>query len=175
MNIFILCIKIFFVRILDVSLGTFRTMLMVKGKTLIATLIGFFEVLVWFLIVKEALNTEINSIWIALSYSGGFATGTYIGMIISDKYITELLEIQIITNKYKSLIVKLREEGFAVTAMKVMSMDNKNSKYMLFIFINSSRYQKLNKIIKDIDKNAFLVINESKYVRNGYFMEQIKK
>ena len=175
MNIFILCVKIFFVRILDVSLGTFRTMLMVKGKTLIATLIGFFEVLVWFLIVKEALNTDINSIWIALSYSGGFATGTYLGMIISDKYITELLEIQIITNKYEKLVPALRKEKFAVTATRVFGMNDKENRYMLFISINSNRYQTLNKIVKDIDKEAFLVINESKYVRNGYFMDQIKK
>ena len=33
MAILILCVKIFFVRILDVSLGTFRTLLTVKGKT----------------------------------------------------------------------------------------------------------------------------------------------
>lgn len=39
--IYILCLKIFLVRILDVSLGTFRTILTVKGKTLYASLVGF--------------------------------------------------------------------------------------------------------------------------------------
>ena len=52
MELLILCFKIFFVRIIDVSLGTFRTMETVKGKTKEATIIGFFELLVWFLIVK---------------------------------------------------------------------------------------------------------------------------
>ena len=33
MELLILCFKIFFVRIIDVSLGTFRTMETVKGKT----------------------------------------------------------------------------------------------------------------------------------------------
>ena len=35
-----LCLKIFFVRIIDVSLGTVRTIFSVKGKNLIASLIG---------------------------------------------------------------------------------------------------------------------------------------
>ena len=38
------CIKIFFCRIMDVSLGTVRTILTVKGKTLLSAVIGFAEV-----------------------------------------------------------------------------------------------------------------------------------
>ena len=46
MELFILCVKIFFVRILDVSLGTVRMIITVKGNKLVASLIGFFEILV---------------------------------------------------------------------------------------------------------------------------------
>ena len=63
-----LCLKIFFVRILDVSLGTIRTIFSVKGKSLIASLIGFVEVTVWFLVVKEAINTDNNSLWIVFCW-----------------------------------------------------------------------------------------------------------
>lgn len=175
MAIFLLCLKIFFVRILDVSLGTFRTMVMVKGKRFYAAVIGFFEILIWFLIVREALNTDITSIWVAISYAGGFATGTYVGMVISDKYISEILEIQIITENYKELVSELRKNNFAVTATKVLGIDDQSEKYMLFISINSENYQKLNKILKGIDRKAFMVINESKYVRNGYFIDKSKK
>ena len=59
-----LCLKIFFVRIIDVSLGTIRTIMSVKNKDLIASLIGFIEITVWFLVVKEALNTNENSFFI---------------------------------------------------------------------------------------------------------------
>ena len=83
-----LCVKIFFVRILDVSLGTLRTIITVKGKILVASLIGFIEMFVWFSVVNEALNTDEKSIWIAIAYSLGFATGTYIGGILSKKFIT---------------------------------------------------------------------------------------
>ena len=105
----ILCLKIFFVRILDVSLGTLRTMITVKGKNLYASLIGFFEILVWFLIVKEALNTDNTSIWVAISYALGFATGTYLGGILSSKFISGNLSLQIITNKLE-IVNKLRDK-----------------------------------------------------------------
>ena len=40
---------------------------------------------------------------------------------------------------------------------------------MLFIEIDSSKYKELTKLIKKLDKNAFIVVNETKYVHNGYF------
>lgn len=170
-----LCLKIFFTRILDVSLGTFRTMLVVKDKRALAVLIGFMEVLIWFLVVKDALNSGYDSIWIAISYAGGFAAGTYTGMFISDKYISSILTLQVITTMHKSLVQKIRNEGFAVTETKVYGIDGKTNKHMLLITIKNKDYYKINKIIKEIDKDAFLVISENKYARNGYFINQIKK
>ena len=83
----LMCVKIFCARLIDVSLGTFRTINTVKGKELSASLIGLVEITVWFLIVKEALNTDNNSIWIVIAYALGFSVGTYIGGKISKKFI----------------------------------------------------------------------------------------
>ena len=58
----------------------------VKNNNFIASVIGFFEVTIWFLIVKEALNTNDNSLFIIFSYALGFSTGTYIGGILSNKF-----------------------------------------------------------------------------------------
>jgi len=167
--ILILCVKIFFVRILDVSLGTFRTLLTVKGKTLYASIIGFIEVIIWFLIVKEALNTDIDSIWVAVSYSGGFATGTYIGGLISKKFIRGNLTVQIITsNEYSKLVNELRDAGYAVSVLNVRGKNEDEEKYMLFIEIENKSLYHLQKLIKKLDPEAFIVVNESKYVYNGY-------
>ena len=99
MELFLLCLKIFFVRIIDVSLGTIRTIVTVKDRRLIASLIGFIEVFVWFVIVKEALNTDETSLFVAISYALGFSTGTYIGSYLSNKYIKGNFGVQVITSK----------------------------------------------------------------------------
>ena len=175
MELLVLCLKIFFVRILDVSLGTLRTVITVKGKSLYASLVGFFEVFVWFIIVKEALNTDETSIWIAISYSLGFATGTFIGSILSQKFITGNLSVQVITDKaYPNMVDKLRNEGYGVTVMDVEGKDVTKEKYMLFIEINNKSFNHLRHLVKSIDNNAFIVVNETKYVQNG-FIDIIKK
>ena len=167
--LFILCIKIFFARIVDVSLATIVTVLTVKNKRLIATILGFIDVIIWFLVVKEALNTNIKSIWIALSYAAGYAAGTFIGTTLSNSLIKGKVSMQVIMNyTSEEEINKIRNEGFAVTKVNCKGKDNVK-KLMLFIETEKKHLNNLKKIIISIDKNAFLVVNETKFVENGFF------
>lgn len=168
MTLFLMCIKIFIARLIDVSLGTFRTINTVKGRDLIAALIGIVEITVWFLVVKEALNTDNNSVWIVASYALGFAVGTYIGGKISKIFIKSNLEVQVIlSNKDDSVVEKIRKSGYGVTAIEVKG--TKNTKYMLYIQIRDNTLEKLKNIVRKLDNKAFIVVNETKYVENGYF------
>ena len=168
MSIFFMCLKIFVARLIDVSLGTFRTINTVKGKELVAALIGLVEITVWFLIVKEALNTNDNSIFIVISYALGFSVGTYIGGKISKKFIKSNLEVQVVlSSKSDEIVNTIRTEGYGVTTIEVSG--SKNKKYMLYIQIKNKSFEHLKQLIKKLDKNAFIVVNETKYVENGYF------
>lgn len=168
MELFLMCIKIFFARLIDVSLGTFRTINTVKGRDLVAALIGIVEVTVWFLVVKEALNVENNSIWIVVSYALGFSVGTYIGGKISKRFIKSNLEVQVImSNKDDDIVNKIRSKGYGVTAIEVKGA--KDSKYMLYIQIRNNSLESLKTLIRKLDSKAFIVVNETKYVENGYF------
>lgn len=169
MTLFLLCLKIFFVRIIDVSLGTIRTLITVKGRTLLASMVGFVEVFVWFVIVKEALNTNETSLWVAIAYSLGFATGTYIGGMVSNRFIKGNFGVQVVTsNNNHTLIDLLREQGYAVSVIDVKGQDIEQEKYMLFIEIDKNHFSHLKKLIHQIDSKAFIVVNETKYVQNGY-------
>ena len=168
MELFILCIKVFFGRIFDVSLGTIRTIMTVKGKKIYATTIGFFEVFIWFIIVREALNTNVSSLWIAFSYALGYATGTFIGRTIPDKLIKGTLSIQVITSsKNDKLVNELRNIGYAVSVINAKGKDNKE-KYMLYMEINKKNLSEIKDFIKNIDENAFIVVSETKLVQNGF-------
>ena len=39
---------------------------------------------------------------------------------------------------------------------------------MLFVEINNKSFNKLKHKVKEIDPKAFIVVNETKYVQNGY-------
>lgn len=161
----ILCFKIFFARILDVSLGTIRTILIVKGKTFIAAFIAFIEVIIWFVVAKEALNTSIESIWIPIAYASGYASGTLMGTILSNKFISGFVGIEVIsmimTNED---IKKIKDAGFAVTKIKLED----DNKIMLLIQINKNKLIKLRNLLESIDSKAFIIVNETKYLNNGF-------
>lgn len=170
MELFLLCIKIFFARIVDVSLGTIRTVFTVRGKTVLAGIIAFIEVFIWFVIVKEAMNTELKSLWIIISYAGGYSTGTIIGTYISKRFINSLITVEIFSaNITKENIDLLRKNGYGVSVVSTKyNYDNTKKQNILFITLNSKNLTKLKQIITKMDEKVFMVINESKVVYNGF-------
>jgi len=171
MDILILCLEVFFCRILDVSLGVVRTLLSVKGKSLSASIVGFIEILIWFLIVKNALNSDIGGLYVALAYAFGFATGTLVGGFLSKKMIKTKISVQIITSDVNNAILKgIKTSGFPATVLKVSGIGKETSeRYMLFIEIESNDFQKLKTLILSLDPHAFIFINELTQSINGSF------
>ena len=55
-NFVILPLLIFISRIFDVSLGTLRIIFVSKGMKFWAPLIGFFEVLIWLVVMGQIMN-----------------------------------------------------------------------------------------------------------------------
>ncbi len=164
-----ICFKIFLARIVDVSIGTIRTVLTVKGRTYLPTFLAFFEVFIWFMVAREALNTDIDSIWIPLSYSLGFATGTLIGTFISHHFINGLMCVQVITKiGNKELIEQIRGAGYGLSVVALNNDYDEVKKEMLMIELNKKNLKGLVNLIKKYEPNAFLMINETKVVQNGY-------
>ena len=169
MELLFLCIKIFVARIIDVTLATLRTVYSVKGKTLLAGIIGFIEATIWFIVVKEALNTDIQSPFIVMSYAGGFATGSILGTFVSKKFVNSLITVEVITTKATpENVEKIRLEGFGVSVIDILDNEDDVDKKMLIITLNSKHLEELKRILRHIDKKAFVVVNESKIVQNGF-------
>lgn len=169
MEILLLCIKIFFARILDVSIGTVRMLLIVRNKKLLGTLCAFIEVMIWFMVAREALNTELTSLFIPIAYSAGYATGTFIGATISDRFIDSIVGVQFITTICsEEMINTIRNKGFAVSIIPLKEEDNRDHKEMLYIQLNKSKLKSLNKLLESLDSKGFIIVNETKSVVNGF-------
>ncbi len=139
----------------------------VRGKKYAASLIGFVEIFVWFLVVKDALGAGNTNIFVALSYAGGYCCGTIIGGWMSEKFITTNLTVQIITSALELPDI-LREKNYAVTVIEASGMDVDTQKIMLILEISNKKINLLKKFVKEIDDKAFIIVNEAKYVLNGY-------
>lgn len=169
MGLFFLCVKIFFARIMDVSIGTVRTMLMVKGKTLIMSILAFMEVFIWFIVAREALVSDIKSVFIPISYSLGYATGTLIGSFISNRFIKGIVGVQVVIEKKNTALLKaVRKHGYAVSIIDLKDDFQGNKREMMFFQINNRSLKKLISLIKKYDDKAFIVVSETKAVQNGF-------
>ncbi len=162
---FLLCLKVFFARFVDVSLGTVKMMFIVKGRKLISTIIAFVEIIIWFIAAKEAITTSQSSIIVILSYALGYATGTYVGTIINEKFISGVLLLQVISSVLgKKEIEKIKKHQYGVSAVETI-----DKKLMLFISVEKKQVKECMEYIKSLDQNAFILFNDSKGAFNGYF------
>ena len=65
---YLLPVIIFFGRIVDVTLGTLRIIFVSKGEKLKAPVIGFFEILIWVVVISQVLS-RADSMIAYLSYA----------------------------------------------------------------------------------------------------------
>lgn len=162
------CLKVFFCRILDVSLGSIRTVLVVKEKSLLAALIGFCEVFIWYIIVRDALNFEGPVLPIALSYAAGYASGTFIGGTLAKKLIGGHVTVHVVTSaRIAALPDTLRKAGFVITVLDVNGSEYGEPRHMILADLDKSRLHAFRALVTEQDPAAFLLVQETKQTLRG--------
>ncbi len=163
----ILPLLIFSARILDVSLGTLRIVFVSRGLKYLAPVVGFFEVIIW-LVAIRAVMQNLNNVVCTIAYGGGFAAGTYIGLIIERKLAIGKALIRIITQKDATeLISLLRSKGFGVTNMDAEGKDGKV--HVIYSIIRRQDFKNITDIIQKLNPRAFYTLEDVQYVSEGVF------
>lgn len=115
MEMFLGALFIFCLRLIDVSMGTVRILMAVRGRRLLAGLIGFLEVTI-FLVAISQVVTNIGNWWNVIGYAGGFALGQIIGITIDKKIAIGLAEVNIVSMGMGTQIAEaLRGDGYGAT------------------------------------------------------------
>ncbi|WP_084052992.1 DUF2179 domain-containing protein [Desulfonispora thiosulfatigenes] len=165
MDVFLGLLFIFVARVTDVSLATTRMLMVVKGKKALAASIGFFEVLVYILALNKVMQTLDNPVNLIV-YCLGFSVGNIVGISIEDKLAMGYLTAQVITLENPlELSDKLREEGFGVTV--TIGQGREGERYILEIMLLRKRMPRLQKIIDNWDKKAFMVVLDARATKGG--------
>ncbi len=163
-----ICIKIFFARILDVTIANFRQNILLKGRCFFGSILAVLEIMIWFLVAREALTIQIQSILIPISYSLGYATGTFIGSFLSKTFIKGEVGVQIIIDEDKKEIINsLKIRGYKINLLHLESGFNSESKIMIFIEVSTKNLKKLENLVIKNDPDAFIAISDTKKVWNG--------
>ncbi len=164
---FLLPLLIFSFRVLDVTIGTIRIVMVSKGQKMWAPVLGFFEMLIWLLAISKIFQNLDN--WVCyVAYAGGFGTGNYIGLIIEERLAMGIVKIQIITRKSAGeLIVNLKEAGYGITYHEAKGGSENVS--IIYSIIKRHEIQKVENIVKATNPKAFYSIEDVKAVSQGIF------
>ena len=166
----ILPIMIFCARICDVTMGTIRVIFISKGIRYLAPIIGFFEVIIWLLAIGQVMNNLTNVVSY-IAYGAGFASGTYIGMVIEEKISLGLTSVRIITREDPAdLMNYLRTHDYGVTSIDGEGATGKVK--MVFTIIKRQDLPHVISIIKQFNPTAFYSVEEVKSVAEGVFPER---
>jgi len=158
-------IIIFILKIIESFTSTISTILIIDEKRIMGSILSFIQVIIWFIIIKIAL--ENNTFLIALVYALGYSIGSYLASFITTKYSKKKLLVQIITSK-EELFEGLKEKGYSGSIINATGLYGSEN-YIIYSFINNKRKNEIISIIKNIDNNAFITINQNKELINGYF------
>jgi uncharacterized protein YebE (UPF0316 family) len=158
----ILPLLIFFARIIDVSLGTIRIIFVSKGLKALAPIIGFFEILIWIIVVSRVIDNLDN--WLGyVAYAGGFATGNFVGMKLEERLAIGHELVRVVTKREAhELTDVLRDKGFGVTSIEATGTHGEVA--VLYIIINRKLLGKVLGLIHEYNPRALYTVEDIRSV-----------
>ncbi len=163
MDIFLGALLIMCLRICDVTIGTFRTLLVVQGKKYHAGLAGFCEVLIWIFAMRyivQHMDQTLNLV----GYAAGYGLGNILGITLEQKFSIGYGQVTIISKHYTDQIAdELRKCQFGVTI--VPAEGGRGGVSILLVIIRRKDFKAIKKIVEGIDKECFIAIQASQPYR----------
>jgi uncharacterized protein YebE (UPF0316 family) len=157
---------IFCLRLTDVTLGTLRILMTVRGQKLFAALIGFIEVTIFVVAISQVVRNA-NNFWNVVGYSGGFAAGTLVGMTIEERLALGYTVIRIICSDVSNRVAEaLRAAGFGVTEISGQGM--RGPVEVLEIVVRRADVPTVIQIVDKTDRKSFITVEETRRVYRGW-------
>lgn len=154
----LLPLLIFLARITDVSINTIRIIYVLGGRRWTATILGFFESLIWLMAIRQIFEHMDN--WLCyVAYPAGFASGIFVGMIIEERIAYGKVIVRIITRRdIGSLLSYLTKEKNRYTHVNAMGPDGHEN--LVFTVLEREKLEALLLTLKEILPSAFYTVEK---------------
>jgi uncharacterized protein YebE (UPF0316 family) len=158
---------IFSARIADVTLGTLRFIFISRGYRWLAPAMGFFEVIIWLVAIREVLVNLRNFVCV-LAYGLGFATGNFIGLWLEEKLSIGMVLVRLILrNENNGLMDFLKEHNYGYTIADGEGTREKVK--ILFTIIKRKNLEQVLNAVSDHAPNTFYTIESIRSARKGIY------
>jgi uncharacterized protein YebE (UPF0316 family) len=158
MSLFLGALLIFCLRVVDVSIGAVRIIMIVRRERWIAGLLGFFESLTW-VIAAGLVFSNLGSPVRMVAYAAGFGAGTILGSTVERALKLGRTVLRVITPiESPEVAPLLRDAGFRVT---VVNAEGRNGDVRLaFTVIPRKRADEVLSIVAQANDEAFVTLED---------------
>ena len=164
---YLLPVIIFFGRIIDVTLGTLRIIFVSKGEKYKAPLIGFFEVLIWIVVISEIFS-RANDMVAYISYAAGYASGNFVGILIEQRIAFGIILCRIYTRKNgRELVSIFNSNNYGATLLEATGSMERIE--IIETGIERKEMKKIEKIVTEFDPDVFYVVEDVRVKQRGIF------
>jgi uncharacterized protein YebE (UPF0316 family) len=164
------CVLIFLARIADVSLGTLRTVTIMQGRRWLSFVLGFFEVLIWIVVVSRVIASVGEHPLYAVFYALGFATGNYVGLTIEQWWAPGRQVLRIFTRIGHEMSEALRERGYRVTRFDGHGRDG--PVHSLYIETSRREIDRLVEQARELDAQCYYVVDDVRTASSAALEQQ---
>lgn len=163
----LLTFLIFLLRVTDMSLDTLRVLFVLRGRRIVAWILGFLQSMLWVVAITSVLNNLDNLLNI-VAYAGGFATGNVVGMAIEDRLAIGHAHMRVISSGRGTAILEaIRKAGYGATEIPGRGKDGTVT--VISCSIKRRHISKIQREISQIDQDAFITVEEIRPLHRGYW------
>jgi uncharacterized protein YebE (UPF0316 family) len=156
-TVFITCLLIVLARITDVSLGTLRMVAVIQGRRAFATVLGFFEAVVYVCVVAKVLLNMDQPVY-AVAYGLGYAAGVYLGMFIEERLAFGQQLVFLLTARGPELAEVLRAGDYRVAEVRGHVPEGERT--ILCAEVPRRDTQKLIRLANTVDERCAFIVHD---------------
>lgn len=167
----LVCLIVCFAKIVEISIQSLKTCMMVKGQRTKAAGLGFLECMIWGLVISTIIGTLGDNLFLLLFYCIGYASGLFIGSTIEAKLALGTSNLQLIAgdDSAKIIISYLKEQNYGYTVFE--GHGSKDKMNMILIVLPR---KEMKKVLKDVrnecDGKVFVVASDVSKYAGGHGM-----
>ena len=167
----LVCLLVCIAKIVEITIQSLKTCMMVKGQRLKAACLGFVECTIWGLVISTLIGTLGDNLLLLVFYCGGYATGLFLGSTLESKIAlgTSNLELIASDDSTAKITAYLKANGMGYTVFE--GHGSKEKMNMIFVVLPRKETPKvLGEIRKSCDGKVFVAVSEVSKYAGGYGM-----
>ncbi len=166
MEVVLGALLLFFLRLANVLISTVRTLLMMRGRKKLVTLMTIPEVLIYIMALGTVVQ-NLSNVWNLLGYCGGVALGTWIGMALEERLALGFAVIHVVSvDKGRKIADAIRSRGYGAT--ETMGWGKSNVVNIINVVAKRKDVPSILTAVTEVDDRAFITVEEPKSIYRGY-------